>query len=46
MHSHIKAALILSCLPLFFAATAQGGDGVDVKITNDGTEVVMVTVSI
>ena len=44
MRSHIEAALILSWLPLFFAATAQGGEGVDVKITNDGTEAILVTV--
>jgi hypothetical protein len=44
VRSHMKAALILSCLPLFLAATAQGGEGVDVKITNDGTEVILVTV--
>jgi hypothetical protein len=44
MRSHIKAALILSCVPLFLASTAQGGEGVDVKITNDGTEVILVTV--
>jgi hypothetical protein len=40
----MKAAFIMSCLPVFLAGTAQGGDGVDVKITNDGTEVIMVTV--
>ena len=44
MRSPMKAALILSCLPLFLAATAQGGEGVDVKITNDGPEVIVVTV--
>ena len=44
MRSHMKAAFILSCLPMFLAGTAQGGDGLDVKITNDGTEVIMVTV--
>jgi hypothetical protein len=44
MRSHMKAAFIMSCLPVFLAGTAQGGDGVDVKITNDGTEVIMVTV--
>jgi hypothetical protein len=44
MRSYMRAALILSSLPLLFAATAQGGDGVDVKITNDGTEVIVVTV--
>jgi hypothetical protein len=44
MRSYVKAALILSCLPAFMAAGAQAGDGVDIKITNDGTEVIMVTV--
>jgi hypothetical protein len=44
MRSHTKAALILSCLPAFFVATAQSGEGVDVKITNDGTEDIVVNV--
>ncbi len=44
MRSPIKAASILGCLPLLLAGTALGGDGVDVKITNDGTEDVVVTV--
>jgi hypothetical protein len=44
MRSHMKAALILSCLPVFLAGTARGGEGVDVKITNDGTEDIVVTV--
>ena len=44
MRSHMKAALILSCLPLFLAAAAQGGERVEVKITNDGAEVIVVTV--
>jgi hypothetical protein len=44
MRSHMKAALILSCLPVFLSATALADDGVDVKITNDGTEDIMVTV--
>jgi hypothetical protein len=34
----------LSSLPLFLAATAQGDEGVAIKITNDGTEVIVVTV--
>ena len=42
MRSHVKAALILSCLPLLLAA--QASEGVDVNITNDGTEVIVVTV--
>lgn len=44
MRSHVKAGLILSCLPLLFAGTALGGDGIDVKITNDGTQDILVTV--
>lgn len=43
MGSHIKAVLILSCLPPL-VGTALGGEGVDVKITNDGTEDIVVTV--
>ena len=48
MSSHSKALpralLISSCLPLLLAAAAFGGEGVDVKITNDGTEDIVVTV--
>jgi hypothetical protein len=44
MRSHIKAALILSGLSVFWAGTAISDDGVDVKITNDGTEDILVTV--
>jgi hypothetical protein len=40
----MKFGLILSCLPLFLASAARGGEGVDVMITNDGTEVIVVTV--
>jgi hypothetical protein len=43
MGSHMKPLLILSCL-LPLAGTALGGEGVDVKITNDGTEDIVVTV--
>ncbi len=43
MRSSMKAVLILSCLPLLLAGTALG-QGVDVKITNDGTEDILVTV--
>jgi hypothetical protein len=39
-----KAALILSCLPLLLVGTALGGEGVEIKITNDGTEDIVVTV--
>jgi hypothetical protein len=44
MRSHMKAAFIMSCLPVLLAGTAQGGEGVEVKITNDGTEDIVVTV--
>jgi hypothetical protein len=42
----IHTGLILSCVPLLLvSATAVGGlNGVDVTITNDGTEDVVVTV--
>ena len=43
MRGTIKAALILA-LPLFIVRTALGGEGVQVKITNDGTRDVVVTV--
>jgi hypothetical protein len=36
--------IILGSIPLFFAAMAMGGEGVQVKITNDGTEDIVVTV--
>ena len=38
------AAIILGSIPLFFAAMAIGGEGVQVKITNNGTEDIVVTV--
>ena len=45
MRRQTKVALILSCLPLlFFQGRARGGEGVEVKITNDSTEDIMVTV--
>jgi hypothetical protein len=44
MRVTINAALFLCCLPLVLAGTALGGEGVQVKITNDGTEDVVVTV--
>ena len=44
MGSHIGAALIASCLPVLFAGSARGGEGVEVKITNDGTQDIIVTV--
>jgi hypothetical protein len=42
MRSHAKVRLILGCLPLLLASTAFAG--VDVKITNDGTQDIVVTV--
>jgi hypothetical protein len=40
-----RAVLILSCLPLlFFGSAARGGEGVQVMITNDSTEDILVTV--
>jgi hypothetical protein len=44
MRGNIKAGLILACLPLLTMGTALGGEGVQVKITNDGTQDIVVTV--
>jgi len=44
MRFNIRTAIIISCLPLFCAGVALGGEGVQVKITNDGTEDIVVTV--
>jgi hypothetical protein len=43
MRRNIKAVLILG-LPFLMAGTALGGEGVQVKITNDGTQDIVVTV--
>ena len=43
MHGHFKSALMLA-LPLLMSGTALGGEGVQVKITNDGTQDIVVTV--
>jgi hypothetical protein len=43
MRVHIKAALILA-MPLLMVGTALGGEGVQIKITNDGTQDIVVTV--
>ena len=43
MSGTIKAAVILA-LPLLMTGTALGGEGVQVKITNDGTQDIVVTV--
>jgi hypothetical protein len=40
----IGAAIILGGLPVMLAHTAYGGEGVEVKITNDGTSDIIVTV--
>jgi hypothetical protein len=44
MRSPRIAALILTCLPLLLVGSALGGEGVEVKITNDGTDDILVTV--
>jgi hypothetical protein len=44
MSGKIKAAFILASLPLSLAGTAFGGEGIQVKITNDGTQDIVVTV--
>jgi len=43
MRSPSKAVLFMSCLPLLYAGTVLG-QGVEIKITNDGTEDIVVTV--
>jgi hypothetical protein len=43
MNGHLKSALIVA-LPLLMIGTALGGEGVQVKITNDGTQDIVVTV--
>src|ERR1700723_4805357 len=43
MRSHIKALLLLA-LPLLLVGSAAGGEGIQVKITNDGTQDIVVTV--
>src|ERR1700723_4019383 len=43
MSGRIKTALILA-LPLLMIGTALGGEGIQVKITNDGTQDIVVTV--
>jgi hypothetical protein len=46
MRNKIHSALILGCLPLLLSSqAARGGlNGIDVKITNNGTENIVVTV--
>lgn len=43
MRSHAVFLVMLSALPLFSASKARG-EGVEVKITNDGTQDIVVTV--
>jgi hypothetical protein len=44
MRGRTIGVVILGCLPLLLAGTALGGEGVEIKITNDGTEDIIVTV--
>jgi hypothetical protein len=44
MRGKSKVALILASLPLLMVGTALGGEGIQVKITNDGTQDIVVTV--
>jgi hypothetical protein len=49
MHMQFKSAILAAGLPLLLAGmasagTALGGEGVQVKITNDGTQDIIVTV--
>jgi hypothetical protein len=44
MRAKFKAAFILASLPLLMMGKALGGEGVQVKITNDGTQDILVTV--
>jgi hypothetical protein len=44
MRGNIKAALILASLPLLMIGTALGGEGIQIRITNDGTQDIVVTV--
>jgi len=44
MRFSTRTAMMLSCLSLFSAGVALGGEGVQVKVTNDGTDDIVVTV--
>jgi hypothetical protein len=44
MRLSIRTAIMIGCLPLLSAGVALGGEGVQVKVTNDGTEDIVVTV--
>jgi hypothetical protein len=40
----MRAALILSCMPLLFFESTARADGIEVTISNDGTENLVVTI--
>lgn len=44
MRARIVAASIITAIPVLLTGTALGGEGVQVKITNDGTQDIVVTV--
>jgi hypothetical protein len=44
MRGKTMIALIFASLPLLVVGTALGGEGIQVKITNDGTQDIVVTV--
>ena len=44
MRGKLLAALIVTAVPVLLTGTALGGEGVQVKITNDGTSDIVVTV--
>jgi len=44
MRLNVRTAIVLSAIPLLCAGAALGGEGVQVKITNDGTKDIVVTV--
>jgi hypothetical protein len=44
MLRRVQAAFILGCVTLLAGRNVRGGEGVEVKITNDGTEDIVVTV--
>ena len=44
MNKRMKAISTLGCVSLLLAGTALAGEGVEVKLTNDGTQNIVVTV--
>jgi hypothetical protein len=44
MPRNLIAALIVTAMPVLLTGTALGGEGVQVKITNDGTQDIVVSV--